>query len=119
MNIQQEELSAVSEVGAIYAGIDGGGYFTAIQGQSAVKVFADEGKAKIVGVNGDYQPIPIQVKGSSVEISGSSISLDGVSSPIGSATVGLGMDCPAGTATPTWVKLTINGVPGVIPFYPL
>lgn len=71
-------------------------------------------------------PKPLSIEGSVIELMPPDetpgpvqIKLTGVATQLGTATVGLGTDCPAGTATPTWVKITINGVECVIPAFPL
>ena len=119
MTIYELEFTAVDETGAIYGGVDGGGFFGVAKGDYHARLRVDDNTARVVGAGLEDAPIPVQVSGSSIELAANAIKLTGTLTALGSSTPTLGTDCPAATLTPTWIKVTLNGVPGVIPFYPL
>ena len=130
MTVQTDNIERINGDNLATFGIDAEGGYVAIGSASArLDATAKDGQVSLLSRNpGNDSPVPVAVLADSFEvISGEVQALK--ASPaglafaatvaVGSATVGLGTDCPAGTATPTWVKVKINGVDGVIPFYPL
>ena len=107
MNIKEDrfELTAVGgpPSSGAYANIqaaveDGAGYV----GVASATLGTDitPGKIRAVGVADDNQPL---------ELVSSALKLTGLGT----------VATPTGTLEPTWVKVTVNGVAGVVPFYPL
>lgn len=101
MNITDESISSPH---AELAESGGCGYLELTNATTRGFIRAAEGLTRIVSETASQTPVgvPLSIEASELRL------------------VGLGtVATPSGTLEPTWVKVTINGVHGVIPFYPL
>ena len=130
MQVNTDNIERIDGDNLASFGIDAeGGYIAIASATASLDGSAKDGQVSLLASKpADSSPVPVALLADSFEvISGEVQALKAspaglaFSAPaqVGSATVTLGTDCPAGTATPTWVKLTINGVAGVVPFFPL
>ena len=101
MNIQENSISSDNCELAEEGGV---GFLELSNGTTRVFARAASGVSRLVSETASVTPVgaPLSLEASELRL-------------VGLGTVG----APSGTLEPTWVKVTVNGTAGVIPFYPL